>query len=267
MKLRNTLHAIITESVSSVRLGGNWRSRLRLMTDFLLSHLLFALPPSMAGRERKILTRSGHTISYRLNRGDLQGIREVWCNEVYRPSFVISPGALLDFGANIGLTSLWMATQFHFTRILAVEPNPDNAALTAKNLAQNGIAAQVIEAAIGPKDGTAHFKTSAWSNLGQLADEGVPVRMVSAASLLREHGVDSVGLAKVDIEGGEQALFLGPSEWLDRVGALIVEFHPNLVDYPLLTKTVASHGFDYIPATEHCMDSFVRSAPAGGAAA
>lgn len=260
MKILPTLRSIQQEWPWSEQLCSSWTSRSRLFTDFFLSHVLFALPRGIIGRERQITTRSGVKLNYRMNRGDLQGIREVWCDEVYRLPFTISYGALLDLGANIGLTTLWMAKHYPFTRIIAVEPSHENAILVSKNLMQNGIPGELVEAAVGPEDGTAYFRASAWSNMGCIAEEGIPVRLVSVRSILAEFGLEKVALAKVDIEGSEQALFLGPSEWLERTEAMIVEFHPTIIDYPLLTSTVASKGFKYIPASFQNMDCFVRIA-------
>jgi FkbM family methyltransferase len=254
----STLRAIAKEWRSSLRLCRSLSSRLRLMTDFALSHIIFALPRGMVNREHQITTASGVKISYRMNRGDLQSIREVWFDRVYRLPFAVPDSALLDLGANIGLTTLWMATQGKFNKIVAVEPDAGNAALVRKNLSQNGIDAIVIEAAVGPADGTAHFESVSWSNMGHVSDHGTPVRMVSVATILNECAIDFMSVVKVDIEGSEQALFLGPSEWLQKLYAMIVEFHPGSVDYPLLTRTVASKGLEYIPASPDNMDIFVR---------
>ena len=229
------------------------------MCDFLLSHVLFALPAGVVGKEREITTKSGAKLSYRLNRGDLQSIREVWCEEVYRLPFAAPSGALVDLGANIGLTTLWMATHYQLGPIVAVEPDPDNARLVQKNLEQNGLKATLIDAAVGPQDGTTKFQRSNWSNMGHVADDGMPIRSISMASILERFGLDQVGVAKIDIEGSEEAVFLGPSEWLQHVAAMVVEFHPEVVDYPRLTKTIASCGFDYIPASAGNMDCFLRA--------
>jgi FkbM family methyltransferase len=220
---------------------------------------MFALPRAMVNKVHRITTRSGVTISYRLNRGDLQGIREVWFDEVYRLPFPTPSGAFLDFGANIGLTTLWVATHCQFSRIIAIEPDHDNVAILAQNLKQNGICAEIIEAAVGPADGTVNFEKSSWSNLGHVGIDGTPIHMLCVGSLLKERGLDDVGLVKVDIEGGEQALFLGPCDWMSHVKAMIVEFHPSIVDYPLLTRTVASKGFDYLEASPKNMDCFLRT--------
>jgi len=262
MNILSTLRAVTAEWNGSIRLGGDSRSRLRLMIDYLLSRGIFVLPRTMTNKVRQIKTRSGIVISYRFNRGDLQGIREVWFDEVYRLPFSAPSGAFLDFGANIGLTTLWIATHYQFSKMIAVEPDPENAAILATNIRQNGICAEIIEAAVGPSDGTVFFEKSSWSNMGHVGNDGAPVHMLCVGSILKERSLDDVGLVKVDIEGGEQALFLGPCEWMSQVKAMVVEFHPATVDYPLLTKTVASKGFDYIQASSTNMDCFLRASAA-----
>jgi FkbM family methyltransferase len=268
MKVFATFRVVLKECQCSIRLCKDWSSRFRLMSDYLMSHVLFALPSGLLNRERNITTRNGVKLSYRLNRGDLQSIREVWCDEVYSLPFAIPSGALLDLGANIGLTTIWMATRSHFSKIIAVEPDRENAALVAKNLRQNGISGEVVQAAVGPRDGTAYFRKASWSNLGacvgfssddkRLDVEGTSVPMVSVGSILKRFELDRLAIVKVDIEGSEQTLLLGPCEWLNCTESLVVEFHPPTVDYELLSETVTSHGFKFIPASPQNMDCFVR---------
>ena len=74
----------------------------------------------------------------------------------------------------------------------------------------NGIKGVVLEAAIGPQKGMATFQVHRNSNQGRLSDSGTPVAMVTVESILKELLVSQLDLIKVDIEGGEQELFLGP---------------------------------------------------------
>jgi FkbM family methyltransferase len=134
-------------------------------------------------------------------------------------------------------------------QIIAVEPDPNNAALVRQNLELNGIAGQVLEAAIGPKDAVARFESSEVSNLGRLSETGsIIVPMISVGTIIQRFAVTRFALIKIDIEGGEQELFDGPTEWLTHTDAIIIEFHPTVVDYPRLTRQVSSNGFRYIPA-------------------
>ena len=73
--------------------------------------------------------RGGVTITYRFNKGDIWSVREVWLFECYRPPFEIAIDHVLDLGANIGLTSLWLAKRYGCGRIIAVEPSAANARL------------------------------------------------------------------------------------------------------------------------------------------
>ena len=253
---------VLAELRASARLSSDLRSCLRLSADFLLFRFLSALPPGLIDRTRQVRTRTGVTLCYRLNRGDLQSIREVWFEEAYRLPFPVPGGVLLDLGANIGLTSLWLAKRYPFTRIVAVEPEPSNAALVRQNFELNGIQADVLEAAIGARVGTATFQVCRNSNQGKLSESGVLVSMVSVDFILEKFTLPQLDLVKVDIEGGEQELFGGPTAWLDHTKALIIEFHPTIVDYLRLTKLVENRGFDYIRANTvfpNNMDCFKRS--------
>jgi hypothetical protein len=120
----------------------------------------------------------------------------------------------------------------------------------------------VVEAAIGPDDGTAMFQAVNESNQGRLSHRGsTVVTVTSMRSILNFFRLSEVDLVKIDIEGGEQALLTGPAEWLYRTKAIIVEFHPGLVDCPSLAQLLEQLGFKYVRANTtfpNNMDSFYR---------
>ena len=244
---------LITADVSSF---------LRLSTDIVLYRAMKVGKSWFKARERTIRFRNGAIVTYRLNRGDIQGIREVWFDQNYRLPFDLKIDRVVDLGANIGLTSLYLAKTYGVRSIVAVEPNPANAILTRRNLAQNGVTAHVIEAAVGPQDGFAHFSDAIDSNLGAVSNEGRAVRMISIPTLCSEEGIGTIDLLKMDIEGGEQALLSGGIEWLINIRTIIAEFHPDRVDYPGLTERIENEGFTWIRAGSvyrHTCDTFVRS--------
>ncbi|WP_026734485.1 FkbM family methyltransferase [Fischerella sp. PCC 9605] len=262
--VRQTLH----EVRQAWSLAGDFSSRLRLVSDLVLYRILKVIDLKSRNQERTIRCSNGLVLTYRLNRGDIQSIREVWLDDAYRLPFSLKPGLVVDLGANIGLTSLWLHQQYGCDKIIAIEPNPSNAQLVRKNLINNKINATVIEAAIGPTDGVVTFESSQDSNMGRVAvngeqaTTGEQVKMISMTTLLAELPHDQeVDLVKLDIEGGEQQLLSGNLSWLKRVKAIIAEFHPEVVDYPGLIKTIQQQEFQYIPAhtLDHDnMDAFVR---------
>jgi FkbM family methyltransferase len=255
------LNAVVSDLRASARLAADTRSRFRLSLDYALSRLIGLVPRARRERVREVRLHGDIKIRYRLNKGDLHSIREIWFQEAYRLPFEGPSGVLLDLGANIGMASLWLAKSYSFTQVIAVEADPQNAALARQNFELNGIAGEIVEAAIGPKDAVARFEFSELSNLGRLSENGSLVRMISMDTVIRRFEVAKFALVKIDIEGGEQELFDGPTEWLARTDAIIIEFHPTIVDYPRLTTAVSSNGFNYIPAhsfSAENMDCFTR---------
>jgi FkbM family methyltransferase len=239
-----------------------WRSFLRLAGDLALSRLIPYVRLPNANGARRIRVHGGIEIAYRLNRGDIQSIREVWLDEAYKLPINQKPKIIVDLGANIGLTSLWLAKRYGCDKIIAVEPWVENARMARHNLASNGVCAEVIEAAVGPTDGRVLFSEARDSNMGRTGFGDRTVQMVSMFSVLgRLPSPGCVDLVKMDIEGAEQELLTGDLTWLRKVKSLIIEFHPTLVDYPSLVNRLRECGFDYIPAgTAHpdSMDFFVQ---------
>jgi FkbM family methyltransferase len=242
-------------------IAADTRSCFRLSMDFVLSRFIWIVPKRRRNRVREVHLLGDVRIRYRLNKGDLHSIREIWFQEAYRLPFHATTGVLLDLGANIGMASVWLTKKYKFTRVIAVEPDSSNAALVRENLELNGINGRVLEAAVGPKVPWARFEPSEYSNLGKLSERGSPVPVTTVSTIVQTCAVTHLALVKIDIEGSEQSLFDGPLEWLSRTDAIIIEFHPTVVDYPGLTTLVSSKGFKYIPASSSFpgnMDSFTK---------
>lgn len=251
----NTLGTYLRDLRASLRIGADMRSRLRLIADFTLTRFIGVIPYMPSNCPREVRLRGGVKIRYRLNKGDVHSIREVWFDEDYRLPFKNSPGVLVDLGANIGMTSIWLSKNYPFSEVIAVEPDPKNVALLRDNFRLNAISGQILQAAIGPYEGTARFQFDEISNLGRVSEQGSLVRMISVDAIFKMFSLTKIALMKIDIEGGEQALFDGPTEWLARTNAIIIEFHPALVDCSRIAEHVNSHGFKFIPAHSCVFDN------------
>lgn len=229
------------ELVGAARIAADRRSAIRLGSD-MLRYRALRLVNGSSNRPRRIRVPDA-TICYRLNRGDIQTIREVWIQETYRLPRDAKPQLVIDLGANIGMTSVFLARRYGVRYIVAVEPSPDNARLARTNLLLNGIDGTVIEAAVAAKDGEAYFAAGQDSNLGRLASGGQKVKLLSIDSVLAASPTGRADLLKMDIEGGEAAVLEGAGSWLQRVDSLMVEFHPDVVDYPALVAIIEAAGF------------------------
>ncbi|MEI6735767.1 MAG: FkbM family methyltransferase [Actinomycetes bacterium] len=196
-------------------------------------------------RFRVLETKSGVTLYYRTNRGDIQGIREIFIDEIYRLPEGVEVTGLVDFGANIGLATVWLATTYKLTGVIAVEPLPENARLLRTNVRANNIACQVIEAAVGTTTGITYFAETSESNLGHVADTGREIPLVDVREIVNELSF-SRPLLKMDIEGmeGELLQAIDPV-WTRKFVAMVMEMHPGIVNVGELAQIITDQGFDY----------------------
>jgi len=196
-------------------------------------------------RFRVLETKSGVTLYYRTNRGDIQGIREIFIDEIYRLPEGVEVTGLVDFGANIGLATVWLATTYNLTGVIAVEPLPENARLLRTNVRANNIACQVIEAAVGTTTGVTYFAETSESNLGHVADAGRQIPLIDVREIVNELSF-SHPLLKMDIEGmeGELLQAIDPV-WTRKFVAMVMEMHPEIVNVGELVQIISAQGFDY----------------------
>jgi len=251
------------EGAEAAAIADDEASASRLRADYFFSRLLRL--GWQAGRdEGRQVKIGGLAVRYRFNRGDLQSLREVLVLEVYAAELGFTPSTVLDLGANIGLTSIWLHRR-HGSRagqafqLIAVEAAAENAALAQANLEANGVPGDVIHAAAGIVSGQAWFETRAESNLGRMLDHAepgaVPVTVVGIRDLLAKFPFSRVDLVKMDIEGGEEALLGHDTTWLEGVRALMVEWHDDRADSrPLIQKVIAA-GFEHRPLNESRQDN------------
>jgi FkbM family methyltransferase len=261
MKRALQLPAIVFfDLLGAARITANPFAFWRLATDLCSCRLIGRVnSPSFlqhVDRQRRVRLRNGVTLFYRFNKGDLHAIREIWFGEGYRlpPQYSDScfyNQTLVDLGANIGMTALWLARRYSFSRVIAVEPVAENLRLVEKNLRGNGIEVHGLEAAATARDGSVLFSDSSSSTNGLVLsaiDGAIAGRKVRAAGmstiLATLPPAAPLPLLKIDIEGGEADL-LGngaPLDWLERAQNLIIEVHPTRVDYHQLQKTLEEHG-------------------------
>lgn len=232
-----------------MRAAADPAASLRLIADALLYRLRRVLRVGNPDRVRLLRLKSGVTLAYRLDRGDVRTIAETWLVGAYELPVMLGVRNLVDLGCNIGATGVWLARRYGAERVVAVEPVPDSARLARINFDLNRIEAEVVQAAIGPEDGVARFRVIPEnSTLGHLAEEGseegIAVRLISPATVLERFPPDErIDLLKLDVEGAEAGLFAGDLGWLDRVDSIVAELHSDLVDADGIVTTLVETGF------------------------
>jgi FkbM family methyltransferase len=114
---------------------------------------------------------------------------------------------IVDCGANIGASVLWLATRYPKAHIVAIEPAPQNFALLQKNTAGldgdhrlAGIAAEDGQAFLKDRGGEMGFQTI--SSAEGASVPMLPVKMISIATLLADKSPSRYTpfILKIDIE-------------------------------------------------------------------
>ena len=101
-----------------------------------------------------------------------------------------------------------------------------------KNWAANSIRGHIIAGAASNQAGRAKFYVGApdCSSLvarDDLADGCIEVDCVTIPQILEKAGWDGIDVMKVDIEGGEIALFKDSSQWAGKVGVIVAELRES----------------------------------------
>jgi FkbM family methyltransferase len=148
--------------------------------------------------------------------------------------FEQAPRRILDLGGNIGFGAVFFSRIFPEAKLAVVEPDPRNLPLLRKNLGLNGVSATVIEGAIGSAAGTLKLRYGVNPTCSSLAGTGlhelsdtVEVAVTTVPEVMARAGWDQIDLVKIDIEGAEEELLASDNQWLAKVGAIIMEIHPN----------------------------------------
>ncbi len=221
----------------------NVRDVLTLGWKFHLRYAAIA-----AGKAEAVVpVRKAGTLKFRLKGSDTETIREIFSHRVYdlskNPHFAsplklykqsIEEGfvpVIIDAGANMGAATVWFARQFPAARIVAIEPDPDNARIIRENILQLSNIT-LVEGAIGAEAGHVTLvNTQTESNAIRTirGDSGAGVQIYTVPDLLRMVEGGKLFIVKIDIEGFESDLFSKNVDWVGSPEVIIIEPHDWLL--------------------------------------
>jgi len=177
-----------------------------------------------------------------------------WMREHVRPGMRV-----VDVGANIGYYTVLLASLVGPSgRVIACEPDPGNAALLRRSVAENGFShVAVVEAAVTGSEGHATlYQDNAWHGVHSLAhqntvnpgDGRVEVTTVTLDGLIGDAGA-GIDFVKMDAQGAESDILRGARQLLGQAHArLLIEVWPFGIrglggTVSALVETLASSGF------------------------
>lgn len=191
---------------------------------------------SMLNREVvRLVSIKGTQVYVRSNTPDLEVAFSSLYDEEYGSIRLSHPKIIIDAGANIGTSSIFFARKFPDARIFAVEPEASNFQLLRKNLKQYPNVV-VVQAAFWGTNGmrkirnrfTGHWGYTVAETTNRIQETGQETNCVTIDSFMKEHGIESIDLLKMDIEGGEKDVLENSQGWIDSVTTMSVELHDRI---------------------------------------
>lgn len=175
----------------------------------------------------RVLVEHGGADAHALDQAFYQHAHEPPTEVVALLGSLDRPLRALDLGANVGMWGLWLYGRFAVERLLGLEPDPENVSRHRRQIDLNDLGGswKVLEAAAVTEDGPVFFTVGKATN-GRVADaaqdgvESVPGRDTFAL-------LDGLDLLKIDIEGGEWAIFADPRASNLQVPVVMFEYHAH----------------------------------------
>jgi len=190
-----------------------------------------ASPPLMAVTHEYVW--KGTTLNYRPGTSDQSLIYDIFLKpgrkaEYWLPDD-IDAKVVLDIGANIGIASNYLSRRFPKAKIFSFEPVPGNFALLSRNVESLGNV-RPFQKALGAKNGSFEMLHSdsnknmggySFHEAGSDAEKRISVEVGEARSMMRDIGIESADVIKIDTEGSEYDIltnlgrdFLGKVKWI-----------------------------------------------------
>lgn len=168
-----------------------------------------------------------HPVAIRAGTADASTFEKMFVWNDYALDYPAHVKTVIDAGANIGLSAVFFANRFPDATIIAIEPESQNFELLQRNTAAYPRVIP-LHAALWSEDTTLRL-----SNPNDRVDsfrfnpstEGPAVSAFSVPSILSRFGLAVADVLKIDIEGGETAVFAASEGWIDRVRMFVVELH------------------------------------------
>ena len=174
------------------------------------------------------------------------GLKEIFIDKVYLQKLSEHP-YIIDCGANIGLSIIYMKKLYPDAEILAFEPDEQNYSLLEKNVKAGGYSnVNIRKEAVWTENTMIRFSSNGTTD-SRIILHGPNMEEVPAIRL-KDLLIRKVDFLKIDIEGAEFAVIKDIFDKLDLVQNLFVEYHGNFSENQQLVEMlqmISSKGFQF----------------------
>tara|TARA_R110002073_G_scaffold335986_1_gene529733 strand:- start:3284 stop:3805 length:522 start_codon:yes stop_codon:yes gene_type:complete len=153
------------------------------------------------------------------------------------------------------MSALWFAQKYPEARIIAIEPNRENYELLEKNVRPYKNQITSFFGGVWPKDvgliienpeaGAQHYRTREVP----LETQGA-LNAITINTILKKAEVDEIFIVKIDIEGGQAALFKENTSWVKKTHLIVLELDDWQFPWKGTSRSffscVSKYHFDYL---------------------
>lgn len=199
---------------------------------------------------------------------DLDVMKQVWEMEEYAPvvasirrylSTEDVPLRIIDAGANVGYTTLYLKNAFPNAHIVSLEPEDSNFRQLRRNISINQLAnVTAVQAGLWKRE--AHLQVSndfrdhrEWSFHVEEVDFPSGLKGYSVLDIMQQQNWAEVDLLKIDIEGSERYIFENVDlarEALKSTRLVSIEIHDEFKVRPQIYEFLKQNHFDFFEEGE-----------------
>jgi FkbM family methyltransferase len=256
--------------------AGLWKVLLYRRYRRLPQSLIFILSKLGFNPENKFITLflegCEHQIWARYQSTDLDVFYQIFIEEEYACLENSNKSKLIiDCGANVGYSSIYLLNKYPNAHVIAVEPDEENFKVCQKNLSPYSDRVTVIRSAVWSRSVGLIFSENTYDNGYEWAiqvrecpeDRQPDLLAIDLLSLLEKSGFTNIDLLKIDVEGSEVAIFSNNYQtWLDRVKNLVIELHGEKCEQTFF-KALSEYKYNLSKSGELtvCQNILSKSAP------
>ncbi|MDB5230246.1 MAG: methyltransferase, FkbM family domain protein [Chitinophagaceae bacterium] len=154
----------------------------------------------------------------------LHSLREIFMEEIYKQQLPSSP-YIIDCGANIGLSVLYMKMLYPDAVIIAFEPDELNFSILKMNVESYSLKnVEIKKEAVWTENTELNF-SSTGGLMSKIEKEGHAASSKTKAIRLKDLLCRKIDFLKIDIEGAEYNVLTDIKGNLHFVGNLFIEYH------------------------------------------
>lgn len=191
----------------------------------------------------------------RPNSFDSVAILENWILKEYTriPDLIKGNMTIIDIGAHIGATSIFLATQEENVKIFSFEPLPENFELLKYNIKLNGLQDKIFPFRLGvarKKGKRLFFRERV--NLGasslfprnHQSTKKEMIKCITLKEIFNLNKIRTCGLLKIDCEGAELEILLNtPRSIFKKIKNIVLEYHLKKAEMQKLRKFLELNHF------------------------